>query len=197
MIFFSFSHDEAIFTGKSIFSWKKLSLRENSFSHEKAFFAGTVQQMNFYLWLKKNNLTLKPKTINIFSNPDQRVRWRVIGNRFVDVIIVGIMHLPNHQIVYKVQIIDYVGKGPKNENNNHGINTIHYIAVPPETNELSEVREFSEGTSYACPFNTKHNTFSLTSELREHLAKEHGLVLPGDYGLINDYINGLHEIEPV
>lgn len=138
-----------------------------------------------------------PETINIFSYPDQRVRWRITSDRSVDVLVVGILHLPNHQIVYKVQIIDHVGEVPSIQNNNLEINTIHYIAVPPETYELSEVSEYSEGTSYACPFNTEHSTFSLTSALREHLTNEHGVVMPGNNGLVNDYINGLHEIETV
>lgn len=127
---------------------------------------------------------------------DQRVRWRVTGNRAVDVLIVGILHLPNHQIVYKVQIIEHNGE-PPNGQINLGIGTIHYIGVPPEATELSEIVEYSEGSAYACPYSIDHDMFSLTSELREHLTLKHGLKLPSYEELINDYVNGLHEVETV
>lgn len=110
--------------------------------------------------------------------------------------IVGILHLPGHQIVYKVKVIDYPGKVP-NGRVDLGIGSIHYIPVPPENTELSEIAAFSEGTSYACPCDVEHPTFSMPSVLREHLTNVHGLQIPSAQEMINDYVNGLHEVEAV
>lgn len=95
-----------------------------------------------------------------------------------------------------MQVIEHYGQAP-NGQVNLGIGTIHYIGVPPEATELSEIEEYSEGATYACPHNTEHESFSLTSDLLEHLRKEHDMKLPGYEELINDYVNGLHEVDTV